>query len=540
MKKRGLLYNTLLTSTGFWLFLALVILWIPWLGETPFYSKGEPREAIVAVSILQSGDWILPVNFGDDIPYKPPFLAWLIAIFAWIFNGGVVNEFISRLPSALAAIAMIMMGYNWAKKAQGDRFALIMALVTATSFEVFRAAMACRVDMVLTAAMVGAVYIIHEIRQRPGRDNVGWYAAAAGMLTVATLTKGPVGSLLPCLAGGIYLLMRGDNFFKVSGRMILLCLVSFMLPALWYYAAWKRGGDVFLDLAWEENIGRLTGTMSYSSHEKPFWYNFITIIAGMLPWTLLVLLSLFRAGTFRHWPLNPAGMLAMVTACTVILFYCIPASKRSVYLLPAYPFMAYGVTVIIESLRGTGVVRFFGRTMAFIGVAVPVCMFVLAFIHNPFVDDFGLLHWWQWFFALIPLVVSIWWYMGRSKSPVAMPTVFTLFLCYSSAVMPSVLHNPLKTDEAVAKFERVCESQGVVWSVKHPQTGRSTYWMNYYLGDRMRSLSSVEQADTMASGRILIFSDPADTAGMSAAWQIEILGYNPDVRRPAYMATKIK
>ena len=49
---------------------AVCLLLLPWLGETLFYSKGEPREAIVAMSILDSGDWILPVSYGGDIPYK--------------------------------------------------------------------------------------------------------------------------------------------------------------------------------------------------------------------------------------------------------------------------------------------------------------------------------------------------------------------------------------------------------------------------------------------------------------------------------------
>ena len=143
-------------SSGFVLFVALCLLWLPWLGETLFYSKGEPREAIVAMSMLESGDWVLPVTCGSDIPYKPPFLAWIIACLAWVFNGGVVNEYISRLPSALAAIGMIFGGYLWVRKIRGEQFALFMALITASSIEVYRAAMACRVDMVLTACMVGA------------------------------------------------------------------------------------------------------------------------------------------------------------------------------------------------------------------------------------------------------------------------------------------------------------------------------------------------------------------------------------------------
>ncbi|MDE5930177.1 MAG: glycosyltransferase family 39 protein, partial [Muribaculaceae bacterium] len=136
------------------LLIILALLLLPWLGTTWFNSKGEPREAIVAVSILQSGNWILPVNYGGDIPFKPPFLAWLIAIFAKIFNGGNVNEYISRLPSALACVAMVWAGYRWSARLRGERFAMVMSLVTVTSVEVLRAAVVCRLDMLLTADML--------------------------------------------------------------------------------------------------------------------------------------------------------------------------------------------------------------------------------------------------------------------------------------------------------------------------------------------------------------------------------------------------
>ena len=83
---------------AFW-FIALLstLVIIPFLGETIFYSKGEPREAIVAYSMLESGNWILPLNYGTDIAYKPPFLYWSIAAISAIFGG--VSEFSSRLPS---------------------------------------------------------------------------------------------------------------------------------------------------------------------------------------------------------------------------------------------------------------------------------------------------------------------------------------------------------------------------------------------------------------------------------------------------------
>lgn len=43
----------------------------------------------------------------------------------------------------------------------------------------------------------------------------------------------------------------------------------------------------------EENTGRFMGKMSYGSHENPIWYNFLTVIWGWIPWTLVLLISLF-------------------------------------------------------------------------------------------------------------------------------------------------------------------------------------------------------------------------------------------------------
>ncbi len=73
---------------AFW-FIALlsVLVLVPFLGETIFYSKGEPREAIVAYTMLESGNWILPMNYGVEIAYKPPFLYWTIAVISSVLGG---------------------------------------------------------------------------------------------------------------------------------------------------------------------------------------------------------------------------------------------------------------------------------------------------------------------------------------------------------------------------------------------------------------------------------------------------------------------
>lgn len=526
-------------STSSVLFIALVLLWIPWLGETLFYSKGEPREAIVAVSMLQSGDWILPVSCGTDIPYKPPFLAWLIAGFAWLFNGGVVNEYISRLPSALAAIALIMGGYTWARRARGERFALYMGLILATSVEFYRAAEACRVDMVLTACMVGAMYILYEIRERQGHDNFGRYCAAALLLTCATLTKGPVGSLLPCLAVGIYCLLRGDRFFTTLGRLTALCIASFVIPAVWYFYAWKSGGDLFLDTVWEENFQRLTGTMSYGSHVRPFYYNFATILIGMLPWTLLVIMAISSLRRLATQPFKPAGLFALTAALTVIIFYCFPSSKRSVYLLPAYPFMAYAVASLAEGISETRINSTFTRILAVLAILVPCVAIITQFY--PIMDfRFQPQGWYSYIILFLPAAVSIGWQiqaLPRGGIGGACLITWALLLSYSGALMPAVL-NPL-SDREDAQFLDALAADKPVYVVGPDVHTANAFNINFYMNDRVRRLKSAADADTCPKGTILIFVNMPDTAGLPDTYHLTLLKRRlADTRHPALFAVQ--
>ena len=83
-----------------------VVTLLPFMGLTDFHTKGEPREAIVAYSMIETGNWTLPVNNGGDIAYKPPLFHWCIAALSSI--AGKVTEYTSRMPSALALIAMVL------------------------------------------------------------------------------------------------------------------------------------------------------------------------------------------------------------------------------------------------------------------------------------------------------------------------------------------------------------------------------------------------------------------------------------------------
>lgn len=349
----------LTTRNGFWILAIFAILtFIPFLGEALFSTKGEPREAIVAVSMLQSGNWVLPVSNGDIMPYKPPMLAWCIAAISLLW--GHVTEFTSRLPSAIALTAMVLWGFRFFGRRTSAMQAFLAAVITFTAFEVFRAGYACRVDMLLTMFMVGALYSLYVYWEN-GMKGIPWLAVL--MMSGACLTKGPVGVALPCLCAGVFMLFQGVRFWKAFLTLAVLGIASLIIPAVWYVMAYQQGGQDFLDLALEENVGRLTGTMSYESHENPFWYNFITVIAGYAPYTLLLVLSLIPWSRInalvpprvRLWwkefrAMSPVRQFALLCIVIIFVFYCLPKSKRSVYLLPIYPFLALFIAEYVMRL----------------------------------------------------------------------------------------------------------------------------------------------------------------------------------------------
>lgn len=545
--------NRLSPRRGFWLLLIVAcVALLPFLGLADFHTKGEPREAVVAYSMLESDDWVLPRNNGGDIPYKPPFFHWTIAA-ASAATGGMVSEFTSRLPSAVALIAMTLMLYVFLVRRKGVTVALLASLVSLTAFELHRAGANCRVDMMLTALTVGALLLLYRWWER-GLKGVPWLAIL--LMSCATLTKGPVGSLIPCLAAGVFLLLRGVNFFKAFLLLAAWGVMSFVLPLCWYYAAWLHQGQEFLDLVMEENFGRMTNTMSYDSCVNPWHYNFLTLLGGYVPWVLLVLISLFTldwrrlfrrndtpaAGASGLWQgivgkvrnADPVTLFSAVCTVVIFLFYCFPQSKRSVYLMPIYPFIAYFLAryMIYLADRHRAAVKIYGSVLAVAGIltsalfllircgVVPEGIFhgrhaaqnieMMRQIGN--IDGFGLV-----LVALTALAGVAWFvYIARSK-PGGRGVLFAvagltvcIYMALDGAYQPRVLS--VKSMKPVAAqidclapaasgtlYEFIEEGQFAAGDPVH------FFELDFYLGDRIRNF----WRERPASGYLLVSDSDA-------------------------------
>ena len=500
-----------------------VMLTVPFLGLTDFYSKGEPREAVVAYTMVEHGNWILPINNGGDIPYKPPFFHWCIALFSLL--QGHVSEFTSRLPSALALVAMSVGGFVFFAKRKNANMALLATLLSLTAFEVHRAGINCRVDMVNTAFMVGALFLMFRWWER-GKHTMPWLAILC--MSGATLTKGPVGMLLPCAVMGVFMLTQRESLWSTVWRLGLTALLSLVLPLCWYYAAYLQGGDEFLRLVKEENIDRLLGKMAYESHENPFWYNFLTLITGWLPYTLLFVFSLFvlpwkrfsKSGFMQSVRrAEPMQVFVWLAFGLILFFYCIPKSKRSVYLLPCYPFMAwlmaqYVVWLVANRLSA---VKAYAWLMGVLGVMLSVAFVVLKtgvvpdtlFHGKHAADNIAMLHALEsisvspshLLFALLPAAVGVATIMTLLKKDdnlrnrvvwLSLSVVVALFLALDSTFQPAVLNT--KADKPLApQIEQRFDMTKMYSYMSSPML--HFFSLNFYLGDRIQQFEKVKPED---------------------------------------------
>jgi 4-amino-4-deoxy-L-arabinose transferase-like glycosyltransferase len=121
--------------TALAIFVALwAAIYLPGLGSTEIKGE-EGRRILPAVTMLETGNWLVPYLGGKPYLRKPPLMNWAIA--ASFKITGIRNEWTARLPSALAVLVMGatmvgVAGSGWMKPVT----ALIAAIAAMTFFGV--------------------------------------------------------------------------------------------------------------------------------------------------------------------------------------------------------------------------------------------------------------------------------------------------------------------------------------------------------------------------------------------------------------------
>jgi 4-amino-4-deoxy-L-arabinose transferase-like glycosyltransferase len=309
------------------------------LGGWDLWEPDEPRYAQVAREMLEDGNWILPRLNNRIYPDKPPVFFWLIAISYAIF--GEVNSLSARFPSALAGVLSVLMTYLMGSALKRPRAGFISALVLATTIEFFWLARRANIDMTLTLFITTALFFFYKgYRDESPRLYYFLYL----FMGLATLTKGPVGFILPLLTVITYLAAKMDG---VGVKKVLFhpgLLLFFILILSWFVPCAITGGREYLDeIILNQMLGRVYDSWS---HKEPFYYYFLSFPPLLMPWIFFLPGAFVYGFSKRRQSAGEDMLFPTIWFIAVFIFFSLCSGKRTLYLLPLLPAFALMVGLV--------------------------------------------------------------------------------------------------------------------------------------------------------------------------------------------------
>jgi len=344
---------------------------------TPLWDEDEARFAAIARSMVETGDWVVPMFNGTLAVDKPVLMHWCMAACMKVFG---INEFAARLPSVIAtlltALALFRAGRRWFDETTGVVAALAYVGCLLVSIE----AHAATPDAILTALTAWATLLVAE-SVMPGPDGrlrtcaLSSAATAGLLLGLAVVCKGPIGFVGPlavlgpwawCLALRARAAAHGTSASMI-GRLVatavpagfdaLRCLrpVTLLLAAVAAAAPWYVAVTLRTDGAWTSgfffvhNVGRFMAPME--KHSGGALFHPLTMLVGFYPWSCFLPFALVVAA-WRVAKGTMSGVAAAATLLTLVWLgvwvggFSAAATKLPNYVLPAYPAAAFLVAIV--------------------------------------------------------------------------------------------------------------------------------------------------------------------------------------------------
>lgn len=308
------------------------------LGNHPFTTDDEGRFSEIGREIIESDSsqqWVIQKLNGQTYTKKPPLFPILIASSYTLWNE--VSEFSALFPSALFGFLTALVSFLFWRHIFGQRLAFISTLILITIYKVVDQARSPQVDMVLLFFLVTALFSAYLYLHQP-KPKAIWPILFFISSAFATLTKGPIGLLLPCLIVGLDILItnRWHRFF--SFKLLLGSLFYIVIIGCWILYLIPNAPEGYLrELFIEQNVTRYVDAFD---HKESFFFYIPAFLQDFLPWTLFLPLLFIK----RSWRENRTGHsihFFWIWFIAIFVFFTLSDSKREIYLLPLYPAIAF-------------------------------------------------------------------------------------------------------------------------------------------------------------------------------------------------------
>lgn len=338
MNDRALLNQT---SLGWLLLIALVVLGAG-LGLRDPWPADEPRFALIAKEMVESGQWLFPMRGGEIYPDKPPMFMWGIAI-GYLLTGSIKVAFL--LPSLLAGLLTIVLTWDLGRRLWNPAVGFMAGLLLLFTVQFTLQAKTAQIDALVTFFITLGVYGFVRFLLCDGGWRwywLGWFAAGLGIITKGVGLLALL-ILIPAIwthRDKIRTATRADWLKGLAGPLFMLLAIGLWLVPMLIAVA--QSGDPILQAYRDNILLRQTVTRYANSwhHVKPFWYYLTSVIPPFwLP------LSLLLPWLVVEWRKAVQGqdkriILLLGYLLLLVLFFSLSPGKRGVYVTPGTPALA--------------------------------------------------------------------------------------------------------------------------------------------------------------------------------------------------------
>ena len=249
-----------------------------------------------------------------------------------------MNEFTSRMGSALFGILGLWLVYLFGKKLYTQRTGILATIILGTSLIFFLETQLTLLDTTLTFFITLTLYWFY-IGYHQGKRI---FLLLLGIpLGLGILTKGPVALLL---LGGVgitiwfyYLIKRQKKWCELFNWQLLVgFVIAGVISVPWYLAMWHRFGAAFIQSHFGYHMFTRF-TTAIEDHGGNQWYFYlyyvIMLFVGLFPWSMNIISSI-RFGIKK---INTSSLFLLVWAGVIFIFFSIAQTKLPGYVVPMLP-----------------------------------------------------------------------------------------------------------------------------------------------------------------------------------------------------------
>lgn len=333
--------------------LALVIivlgalLFLPWLGYTDLMHE-ETRRAVIARTMMESGNWLVPYLAEEVYLSKPPLFNWLIGLVS--LPVGTVTEFTARLPSVLSLIALALVMVYTAGRHLGTPARWLLGLGVLVTGELMHKSVLGTMDATFTLLVSASLWTWFTLDER-GRRGLALWLPPAVLIAAAFLTKREPALVFYYFGIGAFLLTQRRFLELFRPSHLLSAAVTVGLIALWLGPViYLAGLDEVLANLQQQVISRGISP-AFGDYVEHFLRYPVEVLVAALPTSPLLLAlawpSVRRAVHARH---GRMFVFAVVVVLINLPVYWLRADAAVRYFAPMFPTMAVVAAMVFDTL----------------------------------------------------------------------------------------------------------------------------------------------------------------------------------------------